>query len=79
MFSLFNNDMLQGVLCSNVNAFCWGGTEIFQSKIIKMIKDFFNISREELETLTYIQLNIVQSSGFIKIDQNSYINNLKKV
>ena len=79
MFSLFNNDMLQGVLCSNVNAFCWGGTEIFQSKIIKMIKDFFNISREELETLTSIHLNIVQSSGFNKTDQNSYINDFKKL
>ena len=71
--------MLQGVLCSNVNAFCWGGTEIFQSKIIKMIKDFFNTSREELETLTYIHLNIVQPSGFITTDQNSYINDFKKL
>lgn len=32
-----------------------------------------------METFTYLGLNVKQLSGFISIDQNSYIDKLEKV
>ena len=44
-----------------------------------MIKKSFWISLEELETFKYLGLNAQQTCGYIKIDQSSYINELKEV
>ena len=77
-FYLYDNNNLQGILCSHVeDDYCWCGTEQFEVKIIKLINKYFWISLEELETFRYLGLNVQQTYGYIKIDQISYINELK--
>ena len=51
----------------------------FEVRIIKLIKQSFQISLEELETFTYLGLNVQQTCNYIKIDQDSYIQELKEV
>ena len=67
---------MQGILCAHVDDFCWGGTEQFEVRIIKLIKQSFQMSLEELETFTYLGLNVQQTCNYIKIDQDSYIQEL---
>ena len=79
IFYLYDNNKLQGILCAHVDDFCWGGTEQFELKIIKSIKQCFKISTEELQTFKYLGINVRQTDSCIEIDQNSYINELKEV
>ena len=76
---LYDNNNLQGILCALVDDFCWGGTEQLEAKIMKLIKKSFRKSLEELETFKYLGLNVEQTCGYIKIEQSSYINELKEV
>ena len=79
VFYLYDNKNLQGILCAHVDGFWWGGTEQFEVKTIKLIKKFFRISLEELETFMYLGLNVQQTYDYINIDQSSYINESKVV
>ena len=79
VFFLYDNNRLQGILCAHVDDFCWVGTEQFEVRIIKLIKQSFQISLEELETFTYLGLNVQQTCNYIKIDQDSYIKEFKEV
>ena len=76
---MYDNNNLQEILCARVDDFCWGGTEQFQVKSIKLIKKSFQISLEESETFKYLGLSVKQTCDYIKIDQSSYINELKEV
>ena len=76
---MYDNNNLQEILCARVDDFCWGGTEQFQVKSIKLIKKSFQISLEESETFKYLGLSVQQTCDYIKIDQSSYINELKEV
>ena len=79
VFYLQDDNNLQDILCAHVDDFCWDGTELFEVKIIKSITKSFQINLEELETFKYFGLNVLQTCGYIKIDQSSYINELNEV
>ena len=66
---------LQGVMCCQVDDFCWGESEGFQSTIIGKIRETFTISQGEITTFKYLGLNIKQTNGCISIDQNYILTN----
>ena len=79
LFFLNLNGQLQGIICCHVDDFCWGGTELFEEKIILTIKKEFIISHEENDNFKYLGLYIKQVDGIISLNQNSYINELESI
>ena len=71
----FWSDKLQGVMCCDVDVFCWGGSEQFQSTTIGKIRETFSIIQEEIKTFKYLGLNIKQTNCCISSDPNLYLTN----
>ena len=69
VFYLYDHNNLQGILCAHIDDFCWGGTDQFEVKSIKLIKKSLRISLKESETFKYLGLNIQQTCDYIKNDQ----------
>ena len=66
-------------MCCQVDDFCWGESEGFQSTIIGKIRETFTISQGEITTFKYLGLNIKQTNGCISIDKKLYIDELNEV
>ena len=71
------DEKLEGLLCCHVDDFLWGGSESFKRRIIDKIKDTFETSREETESLKYLGLDLKQISGAIVVSQKKYIDGLE--
>lgn len=57
----------------------WGGDEMFKNNITNEVKHAFQFEYEEIEAFTYIGIGLVHDSYFsISINQNNYINSIKK-
>ena len=70
-----DND-LHGILCSHVDDFFWGGSQLFKTKVIKAIKRRFQISQEEFNAFAYVGLEIKANKEGIVMHQKSYINEI---
>mgnify|MGYP001796156622 CR=1 FL=1 len=74
------NDKLIGVLACHVDDMIWGGTDDFKGSIIKKLKEIFHFGSEEVESFTYIGINLTQNTDFsIHINQNSYIDSISEI
>ena len=73
MFVWHNQSKINGLLCTYVDDFFFGGTELFLINIINPIKPVFTIGSEQCATFKYLGLNISQSNLEIIIDQVDYI------
>ena len=70
---------LHGIMCCHVDDFCWGGSELFKTKVIGEIHKKFQISQEESAKFKYIGLEICQLSNEIRVQQSSYIKSIDKI
>ena len=74
-----HNDKLIAVMDVHVDNFLCAGTDLFYLKIIPKVTETFSVSREENCNFRYLGLNIQSEKIHISIDQNNYIEQLKKV
>ena len=49
---------LQGVVCSHVDDFFWGGSLLFNNEVICAVLKKFQISHQERATFTYLGLQM---------------------
>ena len=70
VFYLFDNNKLEGFLCALVDDFCWGGTKLFEEKVICPLKEIFDIGKEHTKAFKYLGLNVEQQFDCIVINQN---------
>ena len=78
LFVYHENSKLQGIICTHINDFIYGGNKLFNEPIIRRnIKKKFTIGTENEIKFVYLGLNIQQYQNYsISVDQISYINNI---
>ena len=69
---------LEIILCCNVDDFVWGGTKIFENKVMKLLKETFSINLERCETFKYLGLDVCQNDNVITLHQIPYISELSQ-
>lgn len=67
---------LQGLLTIHVDDICWGGSPMFQEKVIKPLYNVFQIGSESSSSFVYLGLNLQQNTESIHIDQYPYVQGL---
>ena len=76
VFVWHSNAKLNGILCTHVDDFLFGGTQIFLENIIAPLKKIFTIGEEHCKAFKHLGLNINQCNTEIILDQNEYIDSL---
>ena len=71
------NGMLDGIMCTHVDDFCFGGTSVFQKKVIDALKKTLKVGEEEISAFKYIGVNIQQEGNTLWLDQQKYIDGIK--
>ena len=79
LFMRHHNDKLIGVMTVHVDDFLCAGLDLFYLNIISNSRQPFSVGREENCNFRYLDLNIESEKIHIAIDQNNYIEQLKKV
>ena len=74
-----HNDKLIGVMTVHVDDFLYAGTDLFYRNIISKLRETFSVGREATCNFQYLGLNIQSEKIHNAIDQNNYIELLKKV
>ena len=79
VFIWHNQSKVNGLLCTHVDDFLFGGTELFLNEVINPIKRVFTIGSEHCAAIKYLDLNISQSNSEIIIDQVNCIKSVKYI
>ena len=79
LFMRHHNDKLIGVMTVHVDDFLCAGLDLFYLNIISNSRQPFSVGKEENCNFRYLDLNIESEKIHIAIDQNNYIEQLKKV
>ena len=58
IFCWHYKNILQGVVCSHVDDFFWGGSLLFKNQVICAVLKKFQISHQERATFTYLGLQM---------------------
>ena len=73
------NGNLEGIVAVHVDDFVYAGTDNWKERVMGNFKCKFKISVEAEKTFRYIGLNVKQHEGYIKIDQENYVQLLKPI
>ena len=79
VFIWHNNSKVNGLLCTHVDNFFFGETELVLNKVINPITCVFTIGSGHCAALKYLGLNIIQSHSKIIIDQVNYIKSINYI
>ena len=79
LFFLRNGSDLEGIICSHVDDFFFNGSQLFHSKVIDHIRNEFALSQELFDQMSFIGIEIAQSSDGITMHQNAYIEELEPI
>ena len=67
---------LKGILCTHVDDFCYGGTEVFIREIIGKLRGMLKVGEQESKRFKYIGVTIEQGEREIRLNQWEYINSI---
>ena len=73
IFIWYNQSKVNELLCTLVDDFLFGETELFLNKVINPIKHVFTIESEHFAAFMYLGLNTSQCHSEIAMDQVNYI------
>ena len=76
IFTWYFENKLQGLITTNVDYFCFAGSETFKNKVINIICTLFRVKSEEVAKFQYIGLEIKKSNENIRIRQDEYVKKL---
>ena len=65
---------LNGILCSHVDDFCYGGNESFLRETIGKLREKLKVGEQESKRFKYIGVMVEQKENSICINQWGYIN-----
>ena len=72
-----NGNSLEGIVCSHVDDFFWGGTLTFKEQVIDRVKKRFEISHEDSSSFKHLGSQYKQYPGKILAHQQNYIDNME--
>ena len=70
---------LQGVVCSRVENFFWGGSQIFKNQVICAVLKKSQISHQERAAFTYLGLQMKQLPNVIHVQQSSHVSDISPI
>ena len=70
---------LVGIVACHVDDFVYCGTNEFQSSVIQKLKVMFKIGEEGSANFRYVGLNVTQTRGEIRVDQNDYVTGIEPI
>ena len=80
MFTYVKDQKLQGLVISHVDDLILAGNATFKEEVEDKLKEFFTFSKIEEKSFTYCGCRIVvEDDGSIELDQNEYIDSLKRI
>ena len=79
LFSWYDGEILEGVICLYVDDFLWVGTDSFKKRIIDKLSDMFTIGSKVSRAFKYIGLNIESKNDHSTLDQIDYCQALRPV
>ena len=79
VFICHTQSKTNGLLCTDLDDFLFGGTELFLNKVFNPIKHVFTIGSEHCTAFNYLGLNISQSNLEIMIDEVNYIKSVDNI
>ena len=68
---------IQGITLTHVDDLLDGGTQKFEDKVMKRVKEAFEFSEEEVSNFRYVGMNMIQNVDGIMINQDHYIESLE--
>ena len=69
---------LNGILCSHVDDFCYGGNESFFRETIGKLREKLKVGEQESKRFKYIGVMVEQKENSICINQWGYINSIRE-
>ena len=69
---------INGILCTHVDDFCYGGTESFLKETIGRLRGKLKVGEQESKRFKYIGVNVEQRDNVISMNQWGYINSIKE-
>ena len=77
LFFWHSSETLEGILICFVDDILWGGSKLFEDRIINKLRQTFDISKEDSTVFKYIGIDLQQSSDkSVKINQASYVKSI---
>ena len=73
------NNKLQGVLGMHVDDLWTAGSEEFQQKVVKPLKEKYEFGKEETRNFRFTGININQTAAGIEINQQEYCNSIQEI
>ena len=70
---------LQGVVCSHVDDFFWGGSQIFKNQVICAVLKKFQITHQERAAFTYLGLQMKQLPNAVRVQQSLYVSDISSI
>ena len=70
---------VHGILACHVDYIIFGGSDLFEEKVINKLKQKFQISDENNQTFKYIGLEVKQTDEEIVIQQKKYLSELSYI
>ena len=74
-----NGNNLEGIVCSHVDDFFWGGTLTFKEQVTDRVKKRFEVSHEESSSFKYLDSQYKQYPDKIPAHQQNYIDNMELI
>ena len=80
VFFWHHEGILEGIMATHVDDFCWGGSQKFIENVINPVRKIFSIGVEHSKAFTYLGLNLSQDvQKCIRIDQISYVEDIEPI
>ena len=79
IFNWHYKNTLQGVVCSHMDDFFWGGPQVFKNQVICAVLKNFQISHQERAAFTYLGLQMKQLPNAIRVHQSSYVSDISPI
>lgn len=71
--------VLEGVIACHVDDFIWGGTNVFEQIVIDVIRNKFQIGKENSAAFQYVGIQLCSTDSGITLNQNSYASSFSPI
>ena len=72
IFTWYFGNKLHGIIATDIDNFCFSGSEIFQTRVMDRLRRLFKIKSLEVAEFQYIGLNTKKNRNKVQLGQNEY-------
>ena len=79
VFTFHFDGVLQGIVSTHVDDFCWAGTKFFEAQVINFIRKSFRVKSEERHGFRYLGLDLFQDNKSVHIKQDKFVQSVSLI